>query len=255
MKKGIYISDIHLECSNIDQINVEDADFLIIAGDLSAEYQLIDMFFQRKINKEIPIIYVLGNHEYEGKVIQKANQKIKEITKEYKNVHVLNNESVIINGVKFIGSTLWTKYETAKNPKEYEKWLIHNVCDFNSIYYTKTDKTNKLTPQYMKEMYANSLNYIKQELEKPFDGKKIVVTHFPPYEYPVENKNETSAYWENKISEDVICKADYWIHGHWHVSYEKNIGETKLLCNPRGVSKIFNINANANFSYKKKIII
>ena len=42
------------------------------------------------------------------------------------------------------------------------------------------------------------------------------------------------------------ARADLWIHGHTHDSFDYNVNGTRVLCNPRGYAKD-GVNENASF--------
>lgn len=251
MKNIGLVSDLHLEGSNMDFEN-PSWDCLIIAGDLSADLDMIEYFFSYKAPKDIPIIYVLGNHEYEGRSLDGAMIKIKKIISEFKNVHLLDNESIVIDGVKFIGSTLWSNFELDGYDKRQENMDMarNGIVDFNKNYYkNENGEYVKWTPEKMAELNKEACRFLEFELKKtPFNGIKIVVTHFAPHKNSVhpEYKNTMSSYWVNNL-ENLMGFSDYWVHGHTHNSFNYSVEGTKVICNPRGYSRMFNISGNKNF--------
>lgn len=101
------ISDIHLEFG-IREFDFSKCDLLILAGDIHIGENGLD-WISKKVNN-IPVIYVLGNHEYYRNSYPKLLHKIKNTTKGT-NIHVLENESMCIEGISFYGMTLWTNFE------------------------------------------------------------------------------------------------------------------------------------------------
>src|SRR5690606_8590911 len=55
----------------------------------------------------VPVIYICGNHEFYGDKLPRLSQRLRDSARGT-NVHVLENDSVTINGVHFFGCTLWT---------------------------------------------------------------------------------------------------------------------------------------------------
>ena len=49
--------------------------------------------------------------------------------------------------------------------------------------------------------------------------------------------------------------SDYWVHGHTHSTFDYEIEGTKVVCNPRGYSKLFNLSQNENFNKELTIEI
>ena len=254
MKKIGLLSDLHLEGSNIDTLVNPGWDYLVIAGDLSADLSLLERFFSYKIPSDIPVIYVLGNHEYEGRRFNEVPNQYREILKHFENVHLLDNESVVIDNIKFIGSTLWTNFELKgiDQKKESMKWAKQSVVDFTYIFKENEDKSGKyhsITPEEMVKECEKSIQFLNYELKNnPFDGEKVVVTHFAPHPNSVHPNftRSDSSYWVNNL-ENLMGFSKYWFHGHTHSNFDYEVEGTQVICNPRGFAKTFNVDANHNF--------
>lgn len=254
MKIGI-VSDLHLEHSNL-KMNVDHVDILILAGDISADPMLLPQFIERNLPTDIPILYVLGNHEYEDKIYENVKAQYNNAIKSFPNIKILQNESYIYNNVKFIGTTLWTDFigegQTLYQPNK--QWAEKNVADF---YYTRTRDANtgkirRITTDDMEKWSQEAQKFLKYELtQNYFEGEKVVITHFAPHQNSVHQKfkNSLSAYWVNNL-EHLMGFSEYWIHGHTHDSFQYTIEGTNIICNPRGVSHIYDIHQNLNFDPK-----
>lgn len=252
MKNIGLLNDLHLEGSNMSQLDNPGWDYLVIAGDLCTENGLIDQFFSYKAPQDIPIIYIPGNHEFEGKRIDQQLDDLRELLRPFENVHFLYNESVVIDNIKFIGSTLWTNFELdgPEKVKENMDWAKNNVVDFTYIFSKKEDgKYRSLTPQEMAKMCDEAIRFLDFELRhNPFDGEKVVVTHFAPHKNSIDPNYSrgNSSYWVNNL-EDLMGFSRYWFHGHTHSSFAYNVEGTDVICNPRGYSKMLDLSANMKF--------
>lgn len=255
MKKINLISDLHLDASNCS-IDTTGADYLVIAGDLATDKTLIYYFFERVAPKDIPIIYVLGNHEFEHNDVDSYVEELKELLSEFKNVYILNNESIILDGIKFIGSTLWSNFELdGINEKESAmNWAENNVVDFKHILKKNEDnKYRKLTAKDMLALNQEACKFLDFELRKnEFEGPKVVITHFAPHKNSVHEdfRNTISSYWVNNL-ENLLGYSDYWFHGHTHNSFEYDIEGTLVACNPRGYSLLYDLASNENYVKNK----
>lgn len=257
MSNILYLSDIHLEASNISFIGDIGEDFIVIAGDLSSDLYLLEDFFLNKISKTTPIIYVLGNHEYEGRRWNDTEKLICDIVKKFKNVHLLNNNSIEIGKIKFIGSTLWTNFEeTGTDTEENKKWAKNNIADLNNIFTLKSDnKYSSITADEIISKHNDAVKYLTYELKQPSDcDTKIVISHFAPSKKSKakEYAHINSSYWSSNI-ENLVGLADIWIHGHTHSTFNYFISETNVLCNPRGWTRLFDMASNTTFD-KNKIL-
>lgn len=262
MKKKINIlSDLHLEFSNF-KLTEEHYDILVLAGDISQDIGALQLFFDRNLKKNIPVVYVLGNHEFEGKRFSEVVSKYKKLEKEYSNLNVLYNESVDIDGIRFIGATLWSNFESKgiDFKDEVKKWAKNNVVDFSYIFKKNNENYNlkysPWSPEDMEKEFKKAYDFLSYELrEKETEIPKFVVTHFAPHKNSIHEKYEKdlgTPYWCNHI-EELLGFSEYWIHGHTHDSFYYEINRTKVMCNPRGVSKTYDLSSNANFN--KNLIV
>jgi hypothetical protein len=115
-------SDVHLEFGPITLENTENAEVLILSGDICTAVDLrvtdgilssakCDRFldFFATCSRNFPhVVYVMGNHEhYHGDFAQSATI-LKDALKPYENIHVLDKELFTLGETVFIGGTLWT---------------------------------------------------------------------------------------------------------------------------------------------------
>src|SRR2546422_9130382 len=104
------LSDLHVEFTDYkpDVEAVDAADVIVLAGDI--HQGAAGMNWARNSFPGKPIIYVAGNHEFYGHhwdaLLPELRQKAGEC-----GVHFLENDSVTINGMRFLGATLWTDFD------------------------------------------------------------------------------------------------------------------------------------------------
>ncbi|WP_437920032.1 metallophosphoesterase [Sphingobacterium sp. LRF_L2] len=226
------ISDLHREFGYND-INLQIADVLVLAGDTDLGIKGINWL--KSLSLDIPIIYVLGNHEYYKGAYPKTLHKIKDAAKN-SNIHVLENESLNIDGVRFHGCTLWTNFSIKGNPIVYGSLCQSRMNDYKKI---------RLGYQYAKlrsidtfRIHQTSSQWLDESLSTSETKHNIVVTHHAPSIRSLPKK-----YLDDPISaayvsdmEDFILKhqPSYWIHGHLHSPVKYKIGNTEIICNPHG---------------------
>jgi predicted phosphohydrolase len=101
------LSDLHLEFADFHEPET-DAVVAIVAGDLHVGEKGLAWAIEKLGTKET--IYVLGNHEYYHHAIPKLTEKLKKEAEDT-NIHILENDEIIIGDVHFLGCTLWSDFK------------------------------------------------------------------------------------------------------------------------------------------------
>lgn len=229
--KLLILSDIHNEFSVLPYPEV-DADVVILAGDIDTKLRGID--WAKGFNK--PVLYVLGNHEFYGQQLEAVRRKTRERT-QGTHVHLLDDEELILQGVRFFGGTLWTDFNLFGEARS-ELALLDaqfSMSDYRSI---RTGASyRRLQPRDTRFLHEITVAFMKERLSQPFDGPTVVITHHAPSFQSIEPKYHhdrlTPAYASNLeglMGEPVTL----WIHGHVHHSNDYHIGGTRVVSNPRG---------------------
>jgi Icc-related predicted phosphoesterase len=153
----------------------------------------------------------------------------------------LNNDKIVLNGVRFLGSTLWTDF---KLYGEGEAWFSRqrakrSIQDFASI----RNHGRTFTPEDSVELHETSRAWIESELGANFNGPTVVVTHHLPALMSVAKRyanDPLNPAFASRL-EDLIEKyhPELWIHGHTHVPCDYDLFNTRIVCNPRGYPREF----------------
>jgi len=104
-------SDVHLEFGHLELNNVDNADVLVLSGDICVASKFgpnYDRFFQDASRLFKNVVYIMGNHEHYDGDFAKSESILRAALERYSNVHLLEKEIVKIDDVTFIGGTLWT---------------------------------------------------------------------------------------------------------------------------------------------------
>lgn len=226
------LSDIHLEFSNFEPF-VTDADVVVLAGDIGKQSNGIIWAREKFPDKEI--IYVPGNHEFYGSH-RRDTLTLMRTDAERCNLHLLDNDEVVINGVRFLGSTLWTDFLLFGEHKKSEAMMDGQNClnDFRVI--REETRTYSFTPLISIKLHKQSLAWLTEKLDTPFEGKTVVVTHHLPSALSVVERFKDSLLSACFASEldYLFGKMDMWIHGHTHDNLDYVANGTRVICNPRG---------------------
>lgn len=240
------LSDLHLEFCGLKLPEV-DADVTVLAGDIGVGLQGIEWALQAF---DRPVIYVMGNHEFYGQRVMMELWKAARKKVEGTHVHLLENEAVVINGVRFLGCTLWTDFclfgagdresamKAALDLSDY--WQILTA---HSVGYSR-HKAQLLRPEHTLRMHEVSRAWLDRELDRAHDGKTVVVSHTAPHRGSLHPKWEYSQISPCFVLNlpGLVERADLWIHGHTHDSFDYQIEKCRVICNPRGYCNSADLN-------------
>jgi predicted phosphodiesterase len=261
------VSDLHLEFSDILIPNDQNYDVLILSGDIMVATDLHDhpepnntadqaaiangtglgrrqltaqrfRDFLKRCSFQFPhVIYVAGNHEfYNGKWTQSLTTLSNECAK-FSNVYFLEAGSKKIGDVTFIGGTLWT------DMNKHDPLTLHAVRDMmNDFRVIKKDLEGytNLKPADTVIRHKHMLGYIKTIVAERPDEKFVVVEHHSPSFRSVHpmyaHETLMNGAYHSDLSEFILDRPQIklWTHGHTHHPFDYMIGETRVVCNPRG---------------------
>jgi Icc-related predicted phosphoesterase len=233
-------SDIHNEQRSTKFIpEIPDVDLCIVAGDLDEPIAASIEYLQETLGQRMDVIYVAGNHDHWNHTYRDNIRAGYEASDRCPNVHFLENEAIIIDGVRFIGATLWTDYRwKGKDPVFAKRHAEKSIEDYKLIRWSDRPKTLVRADNLEAEHYR-SRRFIQDALKVPFeDGPTVVVTHHGPHPRSIFHWYEgdmLSAAYSSDLSE-IICKGApaLWVHGHTHRSFDYKVFETRIVCNPVG---------------------
>lgn len=155
--------------------------------------------------------------------------------KELKNIIILDNESVNINNIQFVGSTLWASmfngYYICMNECE------SRINDFRCI--SSKYPTGKLDGIEILTLFYDHSRFIRNLVDNSLANKIVVITHFAPSLQSIHPRfavDTLRGYFASDI-EDIIeynNKVKVWCHGHTHDKFDYMINQCRVVCNPLG---------------------
>ncbi|WP_028734691.1 metallophosphoesterase [Rhizobium leguminosarum] len=251
--KAWVISDIHwspLDLLHRRQLSVPRADICICAGDIAGDIERAIDFLHAEIAPHMPVVAVLGNHDYYGSSIDRALEYARRWTVGT-NVHILENDTFHRGDLRIVGATLWTDFAIAAHdsghlPVRARRDLAVRECmryllDFRLIYRSDArvgDESGLITADEMISRHEESRAYIENEIAKPFKGITMVLTHHAISHQSLDPRftgHISNAAFASDLSNVIHARRPhFWVHGHIHRFADYVEGDTRVLCNPRG---------------------
>ena len=236
MKLNI-VSDLHLGLGALDPPD-NDADIVILAGDLARPKEAVA--WASVLTK--PVLYVPGNHEFYGNSIGGTLDELRRLCADT-HIQLLDDDEVVLDGVRFLGSTLWTDFmlfgageKRTAAMREGQRWLR----DFSRIRTGDVPDAN-FSPEDSAALFDVHSRWLATKLAEPFDGRTVVITHHAPSRKSIHPRFAGSLLNACFISdlERLMdgTRACLWVHGHTHDSVDYVVNGTRVVCNPRGYAK------------------
>ena len=250
------ISDLHLEFAPLE---LPGGDVLILAGDVCELRSLkkdvnakkppdwkqatgkewrFQRFFEVECAKYNTVFYVLGNHEHYHGRYDKTLNELRSLLPP--NITILQDEAAELDGVVFLGSTLWTDMNKGD---PLTMWTARNsVNDFKHIthHYAHAGIYGKLRPEITVAAHRKSVDYMQAALGQRGQDKIVVISHHAPTELSVapayKREYAMNGAYRSDLSEFILDhpQIKVWVHGHMHDVCDYTIGSTRILANPRG---------------------
>ncbi|AMO23752.1 metallophosphoesterase [Ramlibacter solisilvae] len=239
------LSDLHLSFGPMAR-PASDADVVVLAGDIARSRAAAE--WAQGFGK--PVLYVLGNHEYYGASLAGAMAELKGLC-QGSDVHVLDAEEIVLDGVRFLGATLWSDFDLF-GPGEKKAAAMaaaqHMLRDFSAI---RTDEAGTLfTPAHSAALFRRHAAWLNEKLATPHAGPTVVITHHAPSPrsvHPRFAESPLNACFVSDLERLLGAgRVALWIHGHTHDSFDYRVNGTRVLCNPRGYARE-GVNENASF--------
>jgi len=258
------ISDLHIDFADL---TLPGGDVLILSGDIfeaksfkkeiyNPEMVLLeheqadrrpDRFYRFILEecsrKYREVIMVMGNHEHYRFQFHKTYEHIRSQLPD--NVHLLEKESLVLDGVLFLGATLWTDMNRQDSLTLYHMQGAMNDYRQITMLNESTGDYHRLQPEKTVQEHLRTLEYFTTALSenKNREGGAlpvVVVTHHSPSKLSIKPKYEKDVLmngaYSSDLSEFILDHPEIrvWTHGHTHDPFDYMIGETRIICNPRG---------------------
>lgn len=216
-----------------------DADIIVLAGDIDTGTKGAEWAISESERLGKTILYVLGNHEFYRHEYFSAKEDIAKLCAGT-NVAYLDSETFVIDGVRFLGTTLWTDYKAdVRVPQDLAMFYIdNNLTDHRLVTFNSDDADKRFKPEHALSLHEKELSWLRQQLETDFDGKTMVVTHHGPHahcQHPAFPMSEMSGAFHSDL--DGLIGAhdiEVWAFGHTHANLDTTIHDTRIVSNQAG---------------------
>ena len=223
-----------------------DADLLVLAGDVSRGTRAIELFAAWPV----PVLYIAGNHEFyshqwealraelraaaEGTSVVFLDNDVADLSRF---THWLRPRAQELARIRFLGSTLWTDYRHHGLRTQCE--LMERAEELLADHSRIRVGDGLFRAEHALTDHMQSRAWLEQELAKPFEGYTVVVTHHGPHPKSIHPRflnpadMPANAAFISDLGE-LLPKADLWLHGHVHDSFDYVEGRCRVVANPRG---------------------
>jgi len=266
------LSDLHLESNpHFAASPVAGADVLVLAGDIGSyqpgslltELGVPDFglarFSPRPVHEggagwPTPVIFLPGNHEYDGLEFDAATQRLRQACERWGLIW-LEQQSVVLQGVRFVGCTLWSDFDALSqwpgtggvcpnDPGALTALLKTRDKAFRAanFYLRKNHSLQAGMPmlaEQVRELGLQSQHWLRQALSTPFDGPTVAVTHFAPSLLSADPRyglTPGTAGFCNAL-DDLLPAAQLWLHGHLHCPQDYVSRGCRVVANPLGYAR------------------
>lgn len=238
------ISDIHLEMKPFVLEKNEDADYLILAGDIGDPVSLdYKKLIENAASLYKYVFIIKGNHECYGFTLQKTGEKISHVIANLANVFYLNRKTVDIeDDIRVLGTTLWSDISECQRSD-----IGIFLADFRCIKDWNIENNN--------HEHFKDVKFIKNEIQRALEDNKklLIITHHAPIINGASRNEHIGSPLSSAFCTDLkklfIKPVITWVFGHTHHSCNLIINDIPLLSNQRGYGEEGNTGFDPLFSF------
>lgn len=255
--KALVVSDLHLEFATLE-LDASGVDFVVLAGDIHLGTRAFPWIQAQFAG--LPVIYVPGNHEFYRGEYRQVLRDLHAAAANTPNIHLLDQESVVLGEVEVLGATLWTDFalfgETPEQVRSAESNAAALLPDFTgAVSFEEHGNFRCFRPSDTAGLHAEAKAWLASRLSAPSDKKRVVVTHHLPSARSVAprfQEDPVSPAFASRL-DALVELADVWIHGHTHDSFDYRLGRCRVVCNPRGY--VIPGRSSGNAAFDPRLII
>jgi predicted phosphodiesterase len=237
------LSDLHLETEAFDPQPLPDAEALVLAGDIDAGWS----GFERFAHWPVPVLFVAGNHEFDGRDIGEAWAGLRATT-ERLGWTLLERASTVLSDrqgqrVRFVGTIRWSDFDLF-GPERQASAMRAAAYFMRLMQATRRGQAFDAAGVRQEALACRA--WLENELLLPAEGrwdKTVVITHFAPslrsadVRYGAQSGTASFC----NADDDLLQHADLWLHGHLHCRHDYRVERaygvpTRVVCQARGLA-------------------
>lgn len=233
------ISDLHLtKREGWPAGQIPQADVAVVAGDVTEGLVEAVSWLGQHIRPHMRVVFIAGNHEFWGTVLGRVLEQGR-IAAGIVGVDLLDCDAVVIDGVKFVGATLWTDYALFGElyRTSCEQQARFSMADHDRIGW-QTQPWRRFRPEDARMLHGHAVSGLSHLMRQPHDGPTVIVTHHAPHPLSLAKDQRaqliSAAYASDMTLLIEAWRAELWVHGHTHHAVDYRVAGTRILSNPRG---------------------
>jgi hypothetical protein len=223
---------------------IPPADVAVVAGGITQGLVEAVGWLEQHMRPHMPVIFVPGPLEYRGKILSDELERGRRAAA-FADVRLLDGDRTDIEGVRFVGATLWTDFRLHGEERREGSLQAANLHhDHLRWIRLAPEERFHMRPWEAADLHARSLATLRRLLARPHDGPSVVVTHHAPHTLsvapdafvgpgralgellPASYASDLSALVER-------ASPDLWVHGAVPEPVDYRLGRTRVLANPR----------------------
>ena len=252
------ISDLHIDINKDYPLSYDDDVFTVICGDISGYAEDTIEWVKGNIRKGV---FVEGNHiAYSGRyTVQESHLQLESCFPLSEDVSYLNNSHKVVGDVVFVGGTLWTDFTLDARLPGDRLANMSMAKAFMNDYRQRLYDGKALEPDDTSHFFRETFRKIRRVCEFYRNRKVVVVTHHAPSPRSLDDRyvnHVLNPCYATNLERFILDHTNIalWCHGHIHQPKDYMIGNTRILCNPRGYVA-WERNGEQNADFDKNLIV